>query len=62
MSQDLNLNFTLKDCLFGGVKLARDPDPDKYVYGDCGIGFNSRSELSSPEGSVGRNVIIFGWT
>ena len=27
MSQDLNLNFTLKDCLFGGVKLARNPDP-----------------------------------
>ena len=23
--------FTLKDCLFGGVKLAKTADPDKYV-------------------------------
>ena len=29
-SRDLNPGFTLKDCLFGGVKLAKTADPDKY--------------------------------
>ena len=28
-SRDLNSDFTLKDCLFGGVKLAKYADPDK---------------------------------
>ena len=28
-SWDLNSDFTVKDCLFGGVKLARNADPDK---------------------------------
>ena len=27
--RDLNSDFTLKDCLFGGVKLAKNVDPDK---------------------------------
>ena len=27
-SQDLNSDFTLKDCLFGGVKLATNTGPD----------------------------------
>ena len=31
-SQALNSDFTLKDCLFGGVKLTKNADPDKYVY------------------------------
>ena len=30
--RDLNTNFNLKDCLFRGVKLAKNTDPDKYVY------------------------------
>ena len=30
--RDLNSDFTLKGCLFGGVKLAKNADPDKYVY------------------------------
>ena len=30
--QDLNSGFTLKDCLFGGVELAKNADLDKYVY------------------------------
>ena len=29
--RDLNSDFTLKDCLFGGVKLAKNADPDKYI-------------------------------
>ena len=59
-SQDLNSIFTLKRCLFGGVKLAKNADRDKYLYSGYGIGFDSRSENSSLEGSVGKNVIIFG--
>ena len=30
-SRDLNFDFTLKDCLFRGVNLAKNTDPDKYV-------------------------------
>ena len=33
---------------------------DKYVYTGYGIGFDLRSELSLPDGSVGKNVVIFG--
>ena len=39
-SQDLNSGFTFKDCLFGGVKLAENPDPDKYIYTGYDIGFD----------------------
>ena len=44
-SRDLNTDFTLKDCLFGDVKLAKNNDQDKYVYTGYGIGFNLRSEF-----------------
>ena len=40
LSQDLNSDFTLKDCLFGGVRLAKNADPDQYVYTSYGVGFN----------------------
>ena len=50
-SRDLNSDFTLKDCLFGDVKLTKNANPDKYVYTGYGIGFNSRSGLSLPDGS-----------
>ena len=59
-SRNLNSNFTLKDSLFGGVKLARNADPDKYVYTSYGIGFDSCSEFSLPDCTMGKNVIIFG--
>ena len=45
--------------MFGGVKLAKNADMDKYVYSGYGTGFDSRSKLSLPYGSVGKNVIIF---
>ena len=51
-SRDLNSDFTLKDCLFEGVKLAKNVDPDKYVYTGYGIGLDSRSEFSLTDGSV----------
>ena len=52
--------FTLKDCLFGGVKLAKNVDPDKYQYDSYGIEFHSRSEFIFTDRSVRKNVIIFG--
>ena len=54
-----NSNFTLKDCLFGGVKLAKNADPDKCIYSGYNIVFYLRSEFSLPDGRVGKNVIIF---
>ena len=60
LSWDLNSDFTLKDCLFGGVKLAKNTDLDKYIHSGYGIGFTSCSEFSLPDGSMGKNVIILG--
>ena len=60
MSWDLNSDFTLKDCLFGGVKLAKNTDLDKYIHSGYGIGFTSCSEFSLPDGSMGKNVINLG--
>ena len=58
-SGDLNTDFNLKNCLFGDVKLGKNADPDKYLYSGYGIGFDSRSKFSLPDGSIGKNVIIF---
>ena len=30
--RNLNTGFTLKNCLFGSVKLTKNVDPDKYKY------------------------------
>ena len=59
-SQELNSDFVLKDCLFGDIKLTKNDDLNKYVYSGYGIEFDSRWEFSLPDGSVGKNVIIFG--
>ena len=59
-SRRLKTDFTLKDCLFGGVKLTKNDDPDKCKYSGYDIGFDSRSYFSLPDGSMRRNVIIFG--
>ena len=58
--RNLNIDFTLKNCLFGSVKVTKNADPDKYKYSGYEIGFDSRSEFSFIDGSVGKNVIIFG--
>ena len=58
-SRDSNSDFTLKDCLFGAVKLSTNTDPDKHVYTGYGIVFNLRSEFSLSNSSIGKNVIIF---
>ena len=58
--RDLNTDFTLGNCLFGSVKLTQNADSDKYIYTGYGIGFDLGSEFSLPDGSVRKNVIIFG--
>ena len=55
-SKDLHPEFNLKDCLFGGVKLA---DLDMYVYIGYGIRFDSRSELSLSDGGMIKNVTLY---
>ena len=52
-SRNLNSDFTLKECLFGGIRLAKNADPDKYVYTGYGIGFDSHL------GGIFKTVIIF---
>ena len=45
-SQDLNTEFSLKDCLFGAVKLTNNGNPNKYRYSGYGTGFDSHSLFS----------------
>ena len=59
-SKDLNSDFTPVNCLFGAVKLTKNADPDKYKCNNYGIGFDSRSQFSWTDGSVGKNIILFG--
>ena len=59
-SKDLDTDFTLANWLFGSVKLTKNADPDKYKYSGYGIGFDSRSEFSLPDGNYGKYVVIFG--
>ena len=59
-SKDLNTDFTLGNCLFGSVKLTKNDDLVKYKYNSYGIGFDSRLQFSWSDGSVGKNIIIFG--
>ena len=58
--RNLNTDFTLGNRLFGSVKLTKNADLDKYKYSGYGIGFDLRSEFSLPDGSMRKNVIIFG--
>ena len=59
-SRDLDTDFFLNDCLFGAVKLTKNADTDRYKYSGYGIGFDSQSGFSLPDGSIGKIVIIFG--
>ena len=40
--------------LIGSVKLTKNADLDKYKYSGYGIGFESRSEFSFTDGSMGK--------
>ena len=59
MAKDLNIDFNLKSCLFGAVKLIKNTDLDKYSYSGYGIGFDSRSLSSFPNFNWGKNVAAF---
>ena len=54
--QDLNADFTLKDCLFGGIKLAKSADLEKCCYSEYDIGFDFRSLFSYWDFDWGKNV------
>ena len=58
--KELNTDFTLGSCLFRSVKLTKNADLDKYKYSVYGKRFDSRSEFSLPDGTMRKNVIIFG--
>ena len=60
MATRFRLWFYFKNCLFGGIKLAKNANPDKYLYKGYGIGFDTRVVFSLPDGSVDKNAIIFG--
>ena len=44
-SRDLNIDFTLGNCLFGVVNFTKNADPDKYGCSGCGVRFDSRSQF-----------------
>ena len=48
--RDLNTGCTLRNYLFGAVKLTKNDDPNKYGYIGYGIGFDGRSQLSLTDG------------
>ena len=57
--QDLSSNFTFKDCLFGGVKLAKNSDPDKTYIVVIVLDLIRGQKFYYP--SVSKNVIFFGF-
>ena len=58
--RDLNTDFTIGSCLFGSVKLTKNTDLDKYKYSSLGIGFDSLSEFSFTDGSIGKMSFFLG--
>ena len=59
-SKELSIDFTLKDCLFGTIKLTKNTDPDKYSYSGYGIEFDPCSLFSLQNFDWVKNAIIFG--
>ena len=60
MIKKLNTDFTLNNYLFGSVKLTKTADPDKYKCSGYDIEFYPCSEFLFTDGSMERDVIIFG--
>ena len=50
--RNLNTDFTLNNCLFGYVDLAKNADLDKFKYSGYGIRFDSPSEFPFTDGGV----------
>ena len=59
LPRDLNIDLILNTYLFGSVELTKNANSDKYKISGYGIGFESSSEFSLTDGSMGKNVIIF---
>ena len=53
-------SFTLKNSLFGAIKITKNGDIKKYNYSGYGIGFDSKGSFLHVDGTYGVNVIIFG--
>ena len=54
-----NTDFALKYCLFGSEKLTKNANRDKYKHSGSSMGFDSRSEISFTDGTMGKIVIVF---
>ena len=52
-------NFTLKNCLFGSVRLTRNVDKSRLTYNGQGIAFDE-NDLWSFDNDSARNAVIFG--
>ena len=50
----------LINCLFGAVIITKNADIDNCKYSGYGIGFDRTGFYLLPDGSFGRNVVIFG--
>ena len=53
-------SFTLESSSFGGVKLNKNPDSDKYSYFGYSISFHVCGTFLLSSGGFGKNVVIFG--
>ena len=53
-------SFTLKNSLFGAVKITKNAYISKYKYSGYCIGFDSKGSFLHADGAYGVNVIIFG--
>ena len=51
---------TLKNSLFGAVRLTKNADIDKYGYSGYGIKFDRKSSFSFPACGFSQNVLNFG--
>ena len=51
---------TVRNSLFGAVRLTKNANIDNYKYSGYEIGFDRRGSFSLPGGEFGSNVIVFG--
>ena len=50
---------TVRNSLFGAIRLTKNTGIDKYGYSGYGSGFDREGTFSFPGGGFGSNVIIF---
>ena len=60
MWPDRQGGHTLRNVLFGAVRLVRNADISKYKYSRYGIGFDNHGTLSMPGGGFSKNFVTFG--